>query len=324
MPLIDKPLAELRVYGGINPCPADFNTYWDESLRELDAVDPQVELRRNDTLPLSNAECFDLWFTGVGGARIHAKYVRPRGLTAPAPAVLAFHGYTGNAGDWTDKLAYVSEGFCIAALDCRGQGGSSEDNLQIKGNTHNGHIIRGLDDPNPKNLLFRHIFLDTAQLARIVMSFPEVDAERVGAMGGSQGGALTISCVALEPRVKLAAPMFPFLCDYKRVWEMDLAKDAYQELRTWFRLFDPTHAREEEIFTRLGYIDLQYLAPRIKAETMMAVGLMDTVCPPSSQFAAYNKITAPKDLVIYPDFGHEGLPGFADRTFAFMMKLKEC
>jgi len=105
---------------------------------------------------------------------------------------------------------------------------------------------------------------------------------------------------------------------------MDLAKDAYQELRTWFRLFDPTHAREEEIFTRLGYIDLQYLAPRIKAETMMAVGLMDTVCPPSSQFAAYNKITAPKDLVIYPDFGHEGLPGFADRTFAFMMKLKEC
>ena len=156
------------------------------------------------------------------------------------------------------------------------------------------------------------------------MNFPEVDSERVGAMGGSQGGALTIACVALEPRVKLAAPVFPFLCDYKRVWEMDLAKDAYQELRAWFRMFDPTHAREEEIFTRLGYIDLQYLAPRIKAETMMAVGLMDTICPPSSQFAAFNKITAPKDLVIYPDFGHEGLPGHIDRTFRFMLKLKGC
>ena len=324
MPLIDKPLDELRVYRGINPCPADFDAYWDESLRELDAVDPQIELRPNDTLPLRNAECFDLWFTGVGGARIHAKYVRPRGLTAPAPAVLCFHGYTANAGDWTDKLAYVSEGFCIAALDCRGQGGASEDNLRIKGNTHNGHIIRGLDDPNPKNLLFRHIYLDTAQLARIVMSFPEVDAERIGAMGGSQGGALTIACAALEPRVKLAAPVFPFLCDYRRVWEMDLAKDAYHELRAWFRSFDPTHAREDEIFTRLGYIDLQFLAPRIKAETMMAVGLMDTICPPSSQFAAYNKITAPKDVVIYPDFGHENLPGHTDRTFRFMMQLKGC
>ena len=325
MPLtFDKSLPELRTYAGINPRPADFDTYWDDSLRELDALDPQIELRRNDTLPLRNAECFDLWFTGVGGARIHAMYLRPRNLTAPAPAILAFHGYSSNAGDWTDKLAYVSEGFCIAALDCRGQGGASEDNLQIKGNTHNGHIIRGLDDPNPKNLLFRHIYLDTAQLARIVMGFAEVDAARVGAMGGSQGGGLTLACASLEPRIKLAAPVFPFLCDYKRVWEMDQAKDAYQELRTWFRLFDPTHAREEEIFTRLGYIDLQFLVSRIKAETLFAVGLMDTICPPSTQFSAYNKITAPKELVLYPDFGHEGLPGHGDRTFRFMQKLNGC
>lgn len=324
MPLVDKPLSELRVYSGINPCPADFNAYWDDSLRELDALDFQVELRRNDTLPLSNAECFDLWFTGVGGARVHAKYLRPRGLTAPAPTVLQFHGYSGNTGDWAEKLNYVAEGFCVAALDVRGQGGLSEDNLQVKGNTLNGHIIRGLDDPDPKNLLFRHIYLDTAALARIVMAFPEVDAERVGALGGSQGGGLTLACVSLEPRVKLAAPVFPFLCDYRRVWEMDLAKDAYQELRSWFRSFDPTHTREDEIFTRLGYIDLQFLAPRIKAETLFAVGLMDTICPPSSQFAAYNKITAPKELAIYPDFGHEGLPGHNDRIFRFMMKLKGC
>jgi cephalosporin-C deacetylase len=169
--------------------------------------------------------------------------------------------------------------------------------------------------------LFRHIYLDTAQLARIVMGFDEVDSTRVGAFGGSQGGALTLACVSLEPRIKLAAPMYPFLCDYKRVWDMDLCKDAYAELKTFFRFFDPTHARETEIFTRLGYIDLQFLAPRIKAKTLMGVGLMDTICPPSTQFAAYNKITAEKDLAIYPDFGHEGLPGHADRTFRFMMEL---
>lgn len=325
MPLtFDKPLPELRKYTGINPRPADFDQYWDESLAELDAVDPQVELIPNDTLPLSNSECFDLWFTGVGGARVHAKYVRPRGLKTPAPAVLFFHGYTGNVGAWSEKLELVSEGFCVAALDCRGQGGPSEDNLQVKGNTHNGHIIRGLGDPNPKNLLFRHIFLDTAQLARIVMNFPEVDAERIGAMGGSQGGGLTLACAALEPRVKLAAPTYPFLCDYKRVWEMDQAKDAYQELKTWFRFYDPTHEREDEVFTRLGYIDLQFLAPRIKAEVLFGVGLMDTICPPSTQFSAYNKITSPKDMVLYPDFGHELLHGFPDKVFRFLMKLKGC
>ena len=150
---------------------------------------------------------------------------------------------------------------------------------------------------------------------------PEVDPKRVGVFGGSQGGGLTLACAALEPRVKLAAPTFPFLSDYKRVWEMDLAKDAYQELRVFFRMFDPEHRREEEIFNRLGYIDIQNLAPRIKARVMMGVGLMDTICPPSSQFAAYNKIKAPKELVIYPDFGHEGLPGFSDKVFQFMGKL---
>jgi len=324
MPLIDKPLAELYEYQGLNPRPADFDRYWDESLRELDAHDPCVELVANSTLPLRNAEAFDLWFTGTGGARVHAKYLRPAKIEKPAPAVVVFHGYTGNAGDWANWLGYVGEGFCVALLDCRGQGGKSEDNLQIKGNTHHGHIIRGLDDPNPKNLLYRHIFLDTALLARIVMSFPEVDASRVGATGASQGGALTLACAALEPRIRQAFSIYPFLSDYRRVWEMDQAKDAYVELRTFFRLFDPLHQREEEIFTRLGYIDIQFLAPRIKAEVTMVVGLMDTVCPPSTQFAAYNKITAPKELLIYPDFAHEGLPGCSDRTFAFLSRLRDC
>jgi cephalosporin-C deacetylase len=53
----------------------------------------------------------------------------------------------------------------------------------------------------------------------------------------------------------------------------------------------------------------------------MFTGLMDTACPPSSQFAAYNKITAKKDVKFYPDFGHEGLPDVSDLTFRFMMGL---
>lgn len=317
MPAIDMPLEQLKVYEGRNPRPSDFDAYWDRALAELRAVDPQIELVPSK-FQTPQAECFDLYFTGVRGARIHAKYLRPKNAEGRHPAVVQFHGYTGNVGDWHDKLAYVSLGFSVLAMDCRGQGGPSEDVGGVKGNTHHGHIIRGLDD-HPDNLLFRHIFLDTAQLAGIALGLPEVDPERVYAMGGSQGGALTIACAALEPRVKKLAPVFPFLCDYKRVWEMDLAKDAYQELRTYFRHFDPLHEREDEIFEKLGYIDLQYLAPRIQGDVLLFVGLMDTICPPSTQFAAYNKMTAPKQLVVYPDFGHEGLPGSGDRTMQFFL-----
>lgn len=319
MPIIDMPMSELLNYQGISPKPDDFDQYWARALSELEEVDPQVELVPSD-FQAPHAECFDLYFTGVQGARIHAKYVRPKAATEPHPAVLQFHGYAWNSGDWNDKLIYASIGYSIAALDCRGQGGDSEDAGQVRGTTLHGHIIRGLDD-HPDKLLFRQIFLDTVQLARIVMSFSEVDEERVGAIGGSQGGGLTLACAALEPRIKRLAPMYPFLSDYRRVWEMDLAKDAYDELRSFFRFHDPLHIREEEIFNKLGYIDIQHLADRIQGEVLMAVGLMDTICPPSTQFAAYNKIQAPKQLQVYPDFGHEFLPRFSDQTLQFMLGL---
>lgn len=320
MPLqFDMPLEELKTYQGRNPCPDDFDAYWDQALAEMQAIDPQVELVPAD-FKVPFAECSHIYFTGVGGARVHAQLLQPKNSGEAHPAVLMFHGYSQNAGDWSEKLAYVAMGYTVAALDCRGQGGLSEDTGGVVGWTLKGHIVRGLAD-SPEKLLYRQIFLDTAQLARIVMDMPDVDENRVGATGGSQGGGLTLACAALEPRLKLAAPVFPFLCDYQRFWELDLETSAYSELQDYFRRFDPRHEREEELFTRLGYVDVQFLAPRIKAEVLMFVSLMDKVCPPSSQFAAYNKIQAKKSMVIYPDFGHENLPGHSDTIFEYLQRL---
>lgn len=318
--LFEKPLHELRTYMGTNPRPADFDEYWERALDEMEKTDSQITLVPS-AFQTDFAQCFDLYFTGVKNTRIHAKYLRPSKIKEKCPAIFQFHGYSGNSGDWQSKLNYVARGFCVAALDCRGQAGLSDDRGSVKGTTYRGQIIRGLSDDDPDNLLFRQIFLDTAQLARIVMGFDEVDENRTGAMGGSQGGGLTIACAALEPRIRRLAPVYPFLSDYKRVWDMDLAKDAYEELKTYFRNFDPRHEREEEIFTKLGYIDIQHLAPRIEGEVLMGTGLQDTVCPPSTQFAAYNRIRSKKEVVIYPDFGHEGLPDFLDMTYEFLSKI---
>jgi cephalosporin-C deacetylase len=317
MPLLfDMPFEELQSYQGTNPRPDDFDAYWDTAIAEMQAVDPQVELVPAE-FQTNFADCYHMYFTGVRGARVHAKLMRPKNAESPHPAVLMFHGYSGNSGSWVDKLGYVAQGYTVAALDCRGQGGLSQDAGGHMGVTLRGHIIRGLDGP-PEDMMYHHIFLDTAQMARIVMDMDDVDETRVAATGGSQGGALTLACVALEPRVSRAAPVFPFLSDYKRVWKMDLAENAYEELRTYFRQFDPLHKREDEIFAKLGYVDIQFLAPRIRGEVMMSVGLMDKICPPSTQFATYNKITSPKSLRIYPDYGHENLPDNNEAIFDFI------
>ncbi len=320
MPQVDMPLADLEKYGGRTPKPRDFDDYWNKAINEMHALGTECELIPNSTLDVPFAETFDLYFNGIGGARVHAKYLRPKHVNGTHPAILQFHGYSHHSGDWNDKLNLVARGFSVASLDCRGQGGLSEDKGGVHGNTHTGHIIRGLDD-EPEKLYYRAVFCDTAQLARIVMALPEVDSDRVASTGGSQGGGLTLACAALEPHIQRIAPVFPFLCDYKRVWEMDLAKSAYNELTTYFRLFDPRHEREDQVWERLGYIDCQHLAPRIQAETLFFVGLMDSICPPSTQFAAYNRITAPKRQVIYPDFGHEGLPGSGDLIYNFLGNL---
>lgn len=313
MPIVDMSLEKLKVYQGINPRPADFDEFWDRSLAEMNALDPKPEWVPH---PFKSrmADCFDLYFTGTKGAKIHANVAIPKDRTGKVPAVLHFHGLSGACDSFRSLMSYVSQGYVIASMDSRGQGGQSQDVGGVPGTTYTTPFTRGLDG-DPSDLLVRDMFLDTALLAKIIMNRPEVDETRVGCFGGSQGGGLSVACAALVPSIKICVATYPYMSDYKRVWNMDLAKGAYEGIRYFFRYYDPRHEREDEIFTKLGYIDIQFLAPRIRAEVMMCTGLMDTTCPPSTQFAAYNKITSQKSVLIYPDFGHETLYGNDDAIF---------
>lgn len=317
----DMPLSDLQQYQGINPKPDDFDACWAAGLKELQAQSLDYEL-----IPASfqskAAECFHLYFTGVGGARIHGQLVRPKGQTIPGPGLLWFHGYHVNSGDWMDKIGYAAEGYTILAMDCRGQGGLSEDNLQVKGTTLKGHIIRGIEEA-PEKLYYRNVYLDTVQAARILCSMENVDENRVGAYGASQGGALAIACASLEPRIKKTAAVYPFLSDFKRAWELDITNSAYEEIHYYFKFIDPNHEHEEEVFQKLGYIDIQHLADRIKANVLWAVCMEDAICPPSTQFAAYNKIQSDKNMLIYYEYGHEYIRTLGDKVHDFFADLLE-
>jgi cephalosporin-C deacetylase len=93
----------------------DFDVYWEVALKEQRATEPDIEMIKS-SFQTSFAECFDLYFTGVRGARIHAQYLRPINSLAPHPAVLKFHGYSCNASDWTEKLVWVAPGFSVVAI----------------------------------------------------------------------------------------------------------------------------------------------------------------------------------------------------------------
>ncbi|GLC89578.1 acetylxylan esterase [Lysinibacillus piscis] len=318
---IDMPLYQLKKYQGKSVRPKDFDVYWEEGLKEVTSLPEDYELVPA-AVESDFADCFHLYFTGTGGARIHAKFVQPKEVKQESPGLVMFHGYSVDSGDWLDKLAYAAQGITVLAMDCRGQGGLSEDTLQVKGPTLRGHVIRGIEDPNPNNLYFRHVFLDTVKSVRVLQSMDHIDPERIGVWGISQGGALAVACAALVPEVKEVATVYPFLSDYRRVWEdMDIQSTAYEEIAAYFKTRDPNHEREEEVFERLGYIDIQYLATRIKGNVQWALAMKDLICPPSTQFATYNKISSHKEMIIFYEYGHEHLPGMADRMFEQMKQL---
>lgn len=124
MPIVDMPLSHLQEYQGRNPRPEDFDDFWDRSLAEMRSLNADVEIVPA-SFKANFADCFDLFFTGVRGARIHAKLVRPKLLSKQARAVVRLHGYSSNSGDWVGHLSLAAAGFVVAALDCRGQGGLS-------------------------------------------------------------------------------------------------------------------------------------------------------------------------------------------------------
>ncbi len=318
MPQFDLPLEQLKKYEGMGNCPSDFNEYWERALSEIPS--PQYTIKKAD-FQVKGVSCYNLYFTGVGGAKIHVKFLKPENIKGTMPAVCIFHGYQGHSRDWFEKLPFALSGFVVAAMDVRGQAGFSEDCTKTIGSTFRGHIVRGIDDENPHNLLFRNIFLDTVSLVEILKTMDFVDKEKIGAAGFSQGGALAFACAALSQSINRVAVGYPFLCDYKRVWDMDLPTPPYEELKLYFRLRDPLHKKENYLFNRLGYIDIQWLAERIKSKVKFYTGLIDNMCPPSAQFAVYNKITSEKQMDIYPDFGHEELPNAWEDVLLFMLGM---
>ncbi|MGL4374087.1 MAG: acetylxylan esterase, partial [Turicibacter sp.] len=260
-------------------------------------------------------EFYEFKFIGMDGSTRYAKYIKPKSKE-PVGAILQFHGYPGSSRSFFEQLSHVGMGFAVIALDCGGQGGKSQDLGNYTGTTVSGHIVMGLDG-EPKDMYYVKLFQDLCLLCRIVTQLDEIDATKIYANGASQGAALALVCTALNPTIKKCAALYPFLSDYKRVWEMDLDVVAYEGLRYYMKWFDPMHEKVDEIFTKLGYIDVKNFAPKVKADVLFGTGLIDNICPPSTQFAVFNAFNGPKKHMLFPDYTHEEIFAFDDLLIDF-------
>ncbi|HEL2070808.1 TPA: acetylxylan esterase [Streptococcus suis] len=297
-------------YGGSQSKPKDFDAFWERALNEVDEKGLDYQLRPvSFKSPL--ADCFELVFSAVDGSRIVCQILKPKGAIEKYPVIFQFHGYHTNVGDWSDKLTLVSLGYMVVAMDVPGQGGASQDSSQTKGGTLKGHLLRGVEE-GPENLFYKRVYQAIYQLTQIVKSMPEVDSKRMYSYGVSQGGALALVCASLCPQVKASFVQYPFLSDFREAYGLQAEQSAYEEIPYYFRFRDPLHKTEEAVFSALDYIDIQYLVSRVQAKVLWGMALEDRICHPKTQFAVYNQLQSEKELLFYPEFGHEYLPKFND------------
>ena len=122
------------------------------------------------------------------------------------------------------------------------------------------------------------------------------------ALAEGRGEVLTPLPPLSHQWVVLAMPDVPFLCHYRRAIEL-VDTWPYSEITEYLK----SHRdKQKQAFTTLAHHDGMHFAPKIKARCLFSVALMDMVCPPSTVFAAYNRIKARKEIRIYDFNNHEG------------------
>lgn len=144
---------------------------------------------------------------------------------------------------------------------------------------------------------YKRVYLGCVKAVDFLTSLPEVDASKLAVYGGSQGGALSIVVAALEPRIKCLAADYPALSEIGGFY--------YGKVGGWPKIFrDNKESNLEQKIRVSQYYDVVNFARFIKVPGLYIWGYNDQVCCPTSTYAAYNQITAPKTLKAVLDCGH--------------------
>ena len=290
-------------YYGATPKPADFEAFWQARMAEADAVPLDYTVTQAKEVPSwDSCDFLDLWFTGMAGARIYAKYLRPHS-DKPVPLVLQFHGYPGASRSFAEQASFAGMGMALIAMDCPGQAGYSVDAGGFLGTTVSGHIVAGLDGP-AEGMYYVRLHQNIRILCRIVRQLQEIDLRRVFVNGGSQGGGLGLACCALNPGlINRAAILYPFLSNFKLVWDLGADEIAYEGIRYYARWFDADEHQQDRWFRQLGYIDSKNFATLVQCPVLFGTGLEDVICPPQTQCAVYNNLHCKKSGIFSPVMG---------------------
>ena len=146
---------------------------------------------------------------------------------------------------------------------------------------------------------------------------PDWNGRSLVAAGSSQGGALSLMCAAFSGKITAVSASIPAFGDQNG--RFSARAPGWPNLYSVMVRFEK-QLPDAERKRICGYFDLVNFVPKIKAPVNMNCGAIDIVCPPHSVYAVYNRITAPKEMLLMQGTSHMVSREGSLKNEAFMKK----
>ncbi|MBL7733942.1 MAG: acetylxylan esterase [Chitinophagaceae bacterium] len=291
--------------------PADFNAFWDKAKAELAQIPMDT---RMTLIPEKCTEKVNVYHVSFQN---YPKNSRVYGiLCVPVkegkyPAILLVPG--AGIRPYNGDIATAEQGIITLEIGIHGIPVNMDPNIysNLSAGALNGYMRFNMD--NKDAYYYKRVYLGCVRANDFLTSLPQFDGTNLAVRGGSQGGALSIVTAALDKRVKALAASYPALCDLT----------GYLKGRAggWPHLFrdpEPEAVLKQKVET-VGYYDVVNFARRVQIPGFYTWGFNDETCPPTSMYAAYNVIAAPKTLSLYLETGHWVYPDQMNAAFSWLI-----
>lgn len=284
-----------------NVLPEDFMTFWDQAKEAASKIPMDAQMSSWPEKSTDKVKVFKVSFQNFrAGSRIYGILSMPN-REGKFPAVLLVPGagirpYTGDQALAERGLITLQIGIHGIPVDL-----PAELYSNLAAGALSAYNSINLDDRD--NYYYKRVYLGCIRANDFLISLPEFDGVNLGVSGGSQGGALAITTAALDPRVKVLRSNYPALSD--------VTGYLYGRAGGWPHLFFGSNDRLNNKPDRIKvtqYYDVANFARFVKVPGFYSWGFNDLTCPPTSIYAAYNVITAPKELLVVKETGHNTVP----------------
>jgi len=282
------------------PAPADFDEFWTAQKKKLAAVPAHPRLTHVES-PVKDVDCFDLQADCVG-APVSGYFAKPTGAEPKRlPAILTVHGAGVRSSSLGGAASWAQKGFLALDINAHGipNGKPAEFYKNLADGELKGYPVRGRE--SRETAYFLGMFLRLVRALDFLTAQPEWDGRTVVVHGSSQGGYQSLVAAGLDPRVTFFAAGVPAGCDHT----------GFQagRINGWPKFIATGETPPPNVVEAVRYYDAVNFVTRSKAAGIVTVGLIDTTCPPSSVYAAYNAIPGQKRIHMDIAAGHTSTPG---------------